>query len=153
MKKITALAILLLMLAFAIPLKATQAKVWQEDIDAMNKSLEEWEDYDNLGGAFKGNLNKAAEEAGYDKEKKDVEPIIGTVIQSMLSFLGVIFVILTIYGGFLWMTAKGNEEQVIKAKNLFIAAVTGLVIVFAAYAITYFVLGSLTEGTGVLKGT
>ena len=77
------------------------------------------------------------------------DSIIGTVIQTALSLLGVIFVILMIYGGYLWMTAKGNEEQVVKAKNVIIAAITGLVIVIAAYAISYFVISKIS--TGVLK--
>ena len=107
----------------------------------------------NLKNAFDDStLKSTADEADYDLYT-EVEPILGTVIKNLLSFLGVIFVILMIYGGFLWMTAKGNEEQVTKAKNLFVAAVTGLVIVVAAYALTYFILSGLTSGTGVLKGT
>jgi TRAP-type C4-dicarboxylate transport system permease small subunit len=43
------------------------------------------------------------------KIKRDIDMTIGTVIQSALSFLGVVFLILMIYGGFLWMTAQGNE--------------------------------------------
>jgi len=50
---------------------------------------------------------------------------------------------LVIYGGFLWMTARGNEQQVTKAKDLIISAVIGLVIVLAAYAITAYVGGAL----------
>ena len=48
-------------------------------------------------------------------------------------FLGLI-----IYGGFLWMTAGGNEENVGKAKKTIYYAVIGMLIIFAAYSITYF---------------
>ena len=52
-----------------------------------------------------------------------------------------------VYGGFLWMTAHGNEEQVTKAKNLITAALIGLVIILSAYAISVFVISKLGQGT------
>jgi len=62
----------------------------------------------------------------------------GQIISVALSFVGVLFFILMIYAGILWMTASGNEEQVKKAKGLLINAVIGIVIVFSAYALTTF---------------
>lgn len=114
------------------------------------------EDAPNLKNAFTAEqagdeplIDTVANISGYDVSKSEVEPIIGTVIQTALSLLGIIFVILMIYGGYLWMTAKGNEEQVTKAKNVIIAAITGLVIVISAYAISYFVISKISAG--VLK--
>ena len=40
------------------------------------------------------------------------------VINQILTFIGVIFFLLLIYTGFLWMNARGNEEQVTKAKKM-----------------------------------
>jgi hypothetical protein len=37
------------------------------------------------------------------------------------------------------MLAQGNEDEISKAKQIIIAAVSGLVIVLAAYAITAFI--------------
>jgi hypothetical protein len=88
-------------------------------------------------------LNKAANGAGYDPSQTSVNPLIQTVIQVALSFLGVIFLILTIYGGFLWMTASGNEEKVKKARKILTAAIIGLIIVIGAYAITTLVMSRL----------
>lgn len=73
--------------------------------------------------------------------------IIGRVINQALGLLGIITVVLIIYGGFLWMTAMGNNEQIEKAKKLITNAVIGLVIILAAYSITYFVVGSIINGT------
>ncbi|MCU0679703.1 MAG: pilin [Planctomycetes bacterium] len=70
---------------------------------------------------------------------------LGRIIGYALSFVGVIFLVLMIYGGILWMTAQGNEEQTKKAKTLIVDAVIGLVIVMSAYAITAFVGQALTE--------
>lgn len=75
--------------------------------------------------------------------------IIGTVVKIFITILGIVFIALMIYGGFLWMTARGNEEATEKSKELITNAVIGLVIVVAAYAITYFVMYSLTKGNMV----
>ena len=63
----------------------------------------------------------------------------GQIVGTVLSFVGVLFLILMIYAGILWMTAQGNDQQVSKAKSLLINGVIGLIIVFAAYAITSFI--------------
>ena len=73
--------------------------------------------------------------------------MIAYIIEFILSFLGVIFIILTIYAGFLWMTSAGNEEKISQAKKIMISAVIGLAIVFSAYALTYFVIDKLLEAT------
>jgi len=65
------------------------------------------------------------------------------IINPALSLVGVIFLVLMIYGGFLWMTAGGNSTQVDKAKNIIITSIIGTVIIAAAYAITNFVFTSL----------
>lgn len=91
-------------------------------------------------------LDSAASGANYDTAKDKTSPdfIIASVIQSVLSFLGVVFIVLMVYGGYLWMTAAGNDEQVEKAKDLITAAVVGVVIILAAYAISYFVISKMT---------
>lgn len=68
---------------------------------------------------------------------------IGKVLGVALSLVGVAFLILMIYGGVTWMLARGNDGEVTKAKDLIQAAIIGIVIVFAAYAITKFVGDSL----------
>jgi len=66
----------------------------------------------------------------------DISITIGTIVGAALSFLGVVFFILIIYGGYMWMFSMGNEQTSTKAKDIIIAAVIGLVIVLMAYAIT-----------------
>ena len=79
----------------------------------------------------------------------DLPQIVGQIIKVVLSFLGVIAVILVIYAGFLWMTAGGSSEKVDKAKSIMVQAAIGLVIILAAYSITNFVVGGLTDATGL----
>jgi len=69
----------------------------------------------------------------------DLSQIIGKIIGAGLAFIGILFFILMIYGGFLWMTAGGNEEKVEKSKKIIIQAIIGLVIVAMAYLVTKFV--------------
>jgi len=56
-------------------------------------------------------------------------------------------VCLILYGGFKWMTAGGNEEQVGEAKKIIISGVIGLIIILSAYAIANFVVGAIIQGT------
>lgn len=70
------------------------------------------------------------------------------IINLGLTFLGLIFMLLIIYGGITWMLARGNEEEVTKAKNIIKGAVIGLVIVLASLGITQLVFTQLTNITG-----
>ena len=104
---------------------------------------------DNLNRAFNIPLFNAAENAGYNINQTGPESMISKVITTALTFVGVIFLVLAIYGGYTWMIARGNEQEVERAKNIIIAAVIGLVIVIAAYAISYYVINAL--GGAALK--
>ena len=95
-------------------------------------------------------LNATGDAAKYNvKDINDgtisISSVAGGIIKIFLSLLGVIFVVLLIYGGFLWMNARGNAEQVTKSQDLIKDAVIGLIIVVAAYAITYFALFMLAK--------
>ena len=83
----------------------------------------------------------------------DTLPVmIAKIIRVVLGFLAIIFLILILYAGFMWMTSAGNEEKVTTAKKTMVAAIIGAAIVLAAYAITYFVMDKLllaTKGTGL----
>ncbi len=83
-------------------------------------------------------LEKLAKNTQYDTENTDgttVSKIAGDVVAAALSLVGVIFILFTIYGGYLWMTDQGNEEQVEKAKKIIKNSIIGLVIVVSSYAI------------------
>ena len=65
--------------------------------------------------------------------------IVARIINAALGLLGLVAVIIILYGGFLWMTAKGEAERVQKAKKLLIQALVGLVIIVMSFAIAQFV--------------
>ena len=87
--------------------------------------------------------------SGLGELSTDLPTMIGRIINALLGLVGVVFLLLIIYAGFLWMTAGGNEEQVKKSRSLIINSVAGLAIVFAAYAITVFVINAVAPPTGV----
>lgn len=76
-----------------------------------------------------------------------LEETIGNIINIVLGFLGIVAIVIVLFGGFKWMTAGGNDEKVADAKKLLIAGVIGLAIILSAYAITSFVIGSLLTAT------
>lgn len=104
----------------------------------------------NLDDAFKlgGTLDSAAgaQGAGYSIIYNKPESVISLAISAFLSFLGVIFIALMLYGGYLWMTDRGNEDQVKKAKDLIASAIIGLLVIISAYAISYFVISYFSKG-------
>jgi cytochrome bd-type quinol oxidase subunit 2 len=99
----------------------------------------------SLNDAFSSNTLAPAAQ-GYNT-KADVYSIIGTTIQALLSLLGVIFILLIVYGGVTWMTAEGEETKVEKAQKIIRNAVIGLIIVIASYAISYFVISIFHQQT------
>src|SRR3989338_2396910 len=68
------------------------------------------------------------------------------------TLLGVISIVIVIYGGFIWMTAGGSEEAVDKAKKTLANGAIGIAIVLSAFAITEFVMRSLGSATGTETG-
>lgn len=96
----------------------------------------------NLKDAFNSNLNSTAEKAAYKINPDDTDALadsINSMINIVLTLLGVIFIGLSVYGGFLYMTARGNEEQTKKGQSVIVQSLIGLIIVLSAYAISFFV--------------
>ncbi len=92
-----------------------------------------------------GLLKDTAEKTAGYKGGVTIEQVVGSVISGALAILGVVFLVLIVYGGYLWMIARGDESKVEKAKDTISRSIIGLVIVLAAYAITFFVVNALVE--------
>ena len=58
-------------------------------------------------------MTNVAANGGYNTaDEGQLSTIIGTIIQAALSLLGGIFIILTIIGGYRYMTAGGNDPRI-----------------------------------------
>lgn len=90
----------------------------------------------NKTAEFTNTINNVSSTT-YQTKTKSINDITAAVIQTILGVLGIIFIVLMFLSGFKWMTADGNEEQVTKAKTTITNLVIGLVLVLAAFIITY----------------
>ena len=87
---------------------------------------------------IEGPLGRAVGPTGF-QGREEIAPIVGTAINMVLSMVGLIFLILMVYAGMLWMTARGEESQVETAQKIIKASMIGLFVVVSAYAITFLV--------------
>ena len=79
-----------------------------------------------------------------DEANDAVNNIVTTVINIFSWIVGVVCVIMIIYGGFKYVTAGGDSNNVTSAKNTILYAIVGLVIVALAQVIVKFVLAKVT---------
>ncbi|MFA4833731.1 MAG: pilin [Patescibacteria group bacterium] len=107
------------------------------------------------GPTIKSGLEGLGTASGYSTNvnQTTVSAIAGTAVSAFLSVLGVIFIALMLYGGYIWMMARGSEEEVTRAKDIIKAAVIGLIIVVASYAISFFIFDRITRQTLTPSGS
>lgn len=79
---------------------------------------------------------------------RDLKDVIVNIVNIVLGFLTAVTVILFIYGGYVWMTAGGNEENIAKAKKILTNTAIGLAIVLSSYGIARFIILQFVGGSG-----
>ncbi len=79
---------------------------------------------------------------------RDPRIIAAGIINVILGFIGIIAVVIVLFGGFKWMTAGGNDDKIGEAKGLLSAGIIGLVIVLASWGLSKFVLDLMYNATG-----
>ncbi|MBD3281831.1 hypothetical protein GF391_03735 [Candidatus Uhrbacteria bacterium] len=75
--------------------------------------------------------------------EKDPRLIAAELINVIIGFLSLIFVILILHAGFLFMISGGNKEKTDYAKRAIGNAIIGLIIVLSAWAITTFSIDAI----------
>ncbi|MFA6573192.1 MAG: Ig-like domain-containing protein [Patescibacteria group bacterium] len=83
----------------------------------------------------------------------DLLSVVINIVQWALGLLGLAAVVIIMYGGFIWMTANGNQEKIAKAKKILINGLIGLAIVLLSWAIVFFVMRTIDDATGGSGGT
>ncbi len=71
----------------------------------------------------------------------NVAETVQNVINYALGFLGLVAVLVIIYGGVLWMTSAGDPKKLEKAKRILINAAIGLLIILSAWVIVKLIFG------------
>jgi len=95
-------------------------------------------------GEIQQGLKNVGEQSGLPGgESGAMYTIVGKVVGIVVGLLGLILAVFIVWGGAMWMTSGGNEEQIKKAKAMIINAIIGLVIVLLAYAISSFIIDKL----------
>lgn len=91
------------------------------------------------------------EGAGFDTDPQlaqtGIATVVGTVARVVLSLMGVLFITYVIVGGWMWMSAAGNEEKISKAKKTLRDGIIGLIIVLSAASIYWLVKTALLIGS------
>lgn len=93
---------------------------------------------DAANSKFNQGLEKTGQEAGYPEvAAKESGNFLARMFGRSLTpiFFGVIGMLIIFYGGYTLMMARGNEEQVQKAKTILANTVIAFIVAFSAYAI------------------
>ena len=97
--------------------------------------------------AARNSLQSAGNEAYGDQAQTDLPAVVGKVVNAFLAVLGIVLTIVIIRGGFMYMTAGGEQKKVEDGKHWIINGIIGLVIVLLAYALSSFVVSSMINAT------
>ena len=77
----------------------------------------------------------------------DLSGIASKVVNIFSIIVGIVAVLMIIYGGFKYITSGGDSGNVSGAKNTLIYAIIGLIIVALAQIIVHFVINTATSST------
>lgn len=84
--------------------------------------------------------------AGNTGGQGDFRTLLLTFVDFFLGFLGLLAVLMVIYGGFLYLTAAGDEGKTETGKKVILYSVIGIVIILIAFALVNTVLSGLAQG-------
>lgn len=79
----------------------------------------------------------------------NTDPVIvsAQIINVFLRLLGTVTIILMIYAGWIWLWARGNEEDIKRAKDIMRGAIIGLLVVLGSFGIMQYVFYYLAKIT------
>ncbi len=93
---------------------------------------------------FKSDPGECSATTSEDGEQK-VNDLIKDIINIFSIVVGVVAVVMIIYGGFRYITSGGDSGNVTTAKNTILYALVGLLIVVFAQVVVKFILGKITS--------
>lgn len=143
MKKLIFVFLVLLVFPFFAPQSASAGEVWDTAMDIMgaNGAVPD-------GGFFL----PPKEDFGEIGEHDSARTYIVTVLNFILSFLGLIAAIFIIYAGFLYVTAGGDDAQHEKSKKIIIFTAAGIFVILISYALVNTLLVHAPAGTDDRQG-
>lgn len=94
---------------------------------------------------------EAARATGMPSDLIGDNGVFGRITNVILLIVGIVSVIMLIYGGLRYILSGGDSKKVTDAKNTILYAIIGLIISLLAYAIVNFVLTSVV-GVSYIQG-
>lgn len=76
-----------------------------------------------------------------------ISTTVGYYINVFLGIVGIVAVAFLIYGGFLYITSGGNEEQAESGKKVIQNSIIGIIIIILSYAIVTVIINAFKNGT------
>jgi len=110
---------------------------------------------ESLNETITSNYDKVADFAGFKGPgSENLHPldIFGFYFAVTVGFVGVLFVVQVIHGGFMWMTAGGNEEKISQAMKKITNGAIGAAIIVFSYILATFLLRMIGQYSGVDTG-
>ncbi|MFH1456906.1 MAG: pilin [Patescibacteria group bacterium] len=80
---------------------------------------------------------------GGSENVTSIEYLIGKVGKPIMGLLGIISLLIFLYAGFIWMTARGNIEKIKTSRQIMLWAILGLVVIFSSYTILSYIFVNL----------
>ncbi len=78
----------------------------------------------------------------------EIGACLANVIKYVLGIAGILALAGIVWGGFLYITAGGNQDRIESGKNAVFYSVVGLIVIGLAFAIVSFVFQALGGGNG-----
>ena len=88
-------------------------------------------------------VEQGANKANGGGTSRSLPVIVGDIIKVMLFIVGIISVIMIVYGGIKYAISSGDSSKVTSAKNTITYSIVGLIISLLAYTIVNFVLANI----------
>ena len=99
--------------------------------------------------ALQQGLVKTGNAAGFGTQSQNIYMLIGYALSALFGLLGIVFLILLVYAGILYLLDRGEGKNVEKGKKIISASIQGMVIVVVSYGLSQFILAILST---ILKG-
>ncbi|MFA6992923.1 MAG: pilin, partial [Candidatus Gracilibacteria bacterium] len=124
--------------------------VCEDEGDGGESGSLSFQDYQVEGGLTGLQSSEEDLDSSLTSEGGDLKKFILRVVNYALGFLGLLAVLMVIYGGVLYVTSGGQSEQADKGKKNILYATIGLIIVMGSFALVNTVIkaGGGTDGTG-----
>ncbi|MEI7741660.1 MAG: hypothetical protein WCJ29_04095 [bacterium] len=90
-------------------------------------------------------IDATAGKAGFETTETNIPILVSKVVYVFITLLGILLMVLFLYGGYEWMTSMGEEKKVKHAKDTVMNATIGLFIVLASYVISSYTFKQLGE--------